>query len=44
MTPGVNYEYMAAPLREQLQEYHYTPELNTEGKYCYSYYSRQGHR
>ena len=21
--PGVNYEYMAAPLREQLHEYHY---------------------
>ena len=34
MMPGVSYEYMFAPLREQLQEYHYTPELNTEGKYC----------
>ena len=44
MTPRVNYEYMAAPLRVQLEEYHDTPEFNTEGKYCYSYYSRQGDR
>ena len=30
-----------AALREQLQEYHYTEMLNTGGKYCCSYYSRQ---
>ena len=38
--------YMVAPLREQLQEYHYLtiPELNTGGNYYCSYYSRQGHR
>ena len=34
---------MVAPLREQLQEYHYLtiPELNTGGNYYCSYYSRQ---
>ena len=44
MMPGVNYLMYCCSSARATPGDHYTGVLNTGGKYCCSYYSRQGDR